>query len=80
MKYHKVKQHEDLLRDPHSKAVVTADHKAYMKHLQDKRLAEEARNANQRVAGVEADINMLKNEMTEIKQLLLQVASQTKVN
>jgi predicted ATPase len=80
MKYHKVKQHSELLRDPHSKAVVNTDHKAYMKHLQEKRRAEEIRATGDRVASVESDINMLRNEMTEIKQLLMQVVSQTKVN
>tara|TARA_S200002703_G_C3594564_1_gene182643 strand:+ start:233 stop:475 length:243 start_codon:yes stop_codon:yes gene_type:complete len=80
MKYHKVEKHEGLLRDPHSKAVVNVDQRAYMSHLQEKKRTEEIRATGDRVAGVESDINMLKDEMTEIKQLLLQVVSQTKVN
>jgi hypothetical protein len=80
MKYHKVKQHEELLRDPHSKAVINTDHRAYMKHLQEKRIAEETRMTSERVASVESDINMLKEDMADIKQLLMQVVSQTKVN
>ena len=80
MSYIKVKDHSQLVRDEHSRAVVNTDQKAYLKHLQEKKRAEEIRATGDRVAGVESDINMLKNEMTEIKQLLLQVVSQTKVN
>jgi len=80
MKYYKVKEHDNLARDPHSKAVVNVDQHAYVRHLQEKKHTEEVRSTSHRVASVESDINMLKDDMTEIKQLLQQVVSQTKVN
>ena len=65
MKYHRVKNHEELVRDPHSKAVLVSDQHAYMKYLQDKRNAEESRMLSKRVDNLE-------NKMDQILSLLQQ--------
>lgn len=75
MEYHIVKDQENLKRDPITGAILETDVQAYQKHIQEKMKIEKITNTSQRVASVESDINMLKDEMTEIKQLLRQLVN-----
>jgi len=76
MSFDKVKDHDELIRDKHSKAVLTVDRRAYFKHLQEKKIAQESIDNRERITRVENDINIVKDEISEIKQMLLQIVSQ----
>ena len=65
MQYHRVKNHEELVRDPHSKAVLVSDQQSYLKHLQEKRRVEEGKMLSKRVDNLE-------NKMDQILSLLQQ--------
>jgi hypothetical protein len=63
--YHKVKDHEELQRDPHSKAILVTDRTAYLKHLEKKKMVEQTNNINERVSNLE-------DKMDQILSLLQQ--------
>jgi len=63
MDYIKVKDHDSLLRDPKTGAIVNANKGEFLKHV-------EARRKMHRIETVVDDINNLKNEISEIKALL----------
>lgn len=63
MDYIKVKDHDSLLRDPKTGAIVNANKGEFLKHV-------EARRKMHRIETVVDDINNLKDEIFEIKALL----------
>ena len=63
MDYIKVKDHDSLLRDPNTGAIVNANKGEFLKHV-------EARRKMHRIETVVDDINNLKDEVSEIKALL----------
>jgi len=63
MDYIKVKDHDSLVRDPKTGAIVNANRGEFLKHV-------EARRKMSRIETVVDDINILKNEVSEIKTLL----------
>ena len=71
MKYLKVRNHENLVRDSHSKAVLNTDRAAledyYAKLRVEKKHRMEQQQTQQRIATLEQD-------MSEIKDLLKQIA------
>lgn len=71
MKYLKVRNHENLVRDSHSKAVLNTDRAAledyYAKLRVEKKQRMEQQLTQQRIATLEQD-------MSEIKDLLKQIA------
>jgi hypothetical protein len=62
----KVKDHSDLYRDKHSKAIVSTDQTAYQAYLMRKK-------RSQRIDIVEEKVTDLQNDIHEIKQLLQQL-------
>lgn len=65
MKY-KVKDHPNLFRDPNSKAIISEDSSSYLKYINDRKL----RDKNYHL---ENEINIMKNDITEIKSLLIEI-------
>ncbi|MAH09428.1 MAG: hypothetical protein CL961_07155 [Euryarchaeota archaeon] len=63
MDYIKVKDHDSLLRDPRTGAIVNTNRSEFLKHV-------EARRKMSRIETVVDDINNLKDEVSEIKALL----------
>lgn len=63
MDYIKVKDHDSLLRDPNTGAIVNSNRGEFLKHV-------EARRKMHRIETVVDDINNLKDELSEIKALL----------
>lgn len=62
-RYLKVKDHENLVKDPTSKAILNVDPTVLLKHEQKmKQLEKEKRR--------EDEINNIKSELSEIKSLL----------
>jgi tetrahydromethanopterin S-methyltransferase subunit B len=63
MDYIKVKDHDSLVRDPNTGAIVNSNRGEFLKHV-------EARKKMHRIETVVDDINNLKDEVSEIKALL----------
>lgn len=66
----KVKEHPDLVRDLKSQAVLNVDNKSLnlYKKGREKRLMQQ-----QKFEGIQEEIDSIKNDITEIKDLLLQI-------
>ncbi len=67
MKWLKVENERFLYRDNHSKAIVNLDREKYKEHLKKKK---ELQNKIEKEKIVENEINTLKKEIKEIKELL----------
>ena len=68
----KVKGHAHLVRDLKSQAIVNTDSDAYARYMSRKRKQKEQ---NDEIRGVIRDVNELRTEMREIKDLLLGIAN-----
>ena len=68
----KVKGHAHLVRDLKSQAIVNTDSDAYARYMARKRKQKEQ---NDEIRGVIRDVNELRTEMREIKDLLLGIAN-----
>lgn len=67
MAQYKVQGYRNIIKDSSSRAVINTDKSAYLMHV--RRIREARDNTNQLKDAVR-DINSLKSEMFEIKQLL----------
>ena len=67
MSYIKVEGHRTLVRETNSNAIVNTDRSAYQVYMQRVR---EAKQSNNDLRYAVREINNLKAELTEIKQLL----------
>ncbi len=63
----KVEDNADLVRDPYSHAIVNTNQSAYNQAVAAAKIA---KAKNKKLEAAEADINNLKQEMSEIKGLL----------
>ena len=68
----KVKGQAHLVRDLKSQAIVNTDSDAYARYMSRKRKQKEQ---NDEIRGVIRDVNELKREMREIKDLLIGLAN-----
>ena len=68
----KVKGHANLVRDLKSRAIVNTDSDAYARYMARKRKQKEQ---NDEIRSVIRDVNELKTEMREIKDLLIGLAN-----
>ena len=68
----KVKGHAHLVRDLKSSAIVNTDSSAYARYMATKRKQKEQ---NDEIRSVIRDVNELRTEMREIKDLLLGIAN-----
>ena len=72
MKYYKVKDHGDLLRDSKTGAIVNTNSLDYDKYVAQ-RSAKSAEH--EKTENIEQDLASLKNEINEIKSLLKELVS-----
>ena len=72
MSYLKVEGHETLVRETNSNAIVNTDRSAYQVYLQR---VKEAKQSNNDLRYAVREINNLKAELTEIKELLMKVTN-----
>jgi|TARA_E500000318_G_scaffold25162_1_gene25176 hypothetical protein len=70
MAYLKVEGHQHIVRDTSSNGIINTDKNAYQIHV--KRI-KEARQSSNDLRNAVRDINNLKQEMSEIKGLLLKL-------
>ena len=67
MDYHGVEGHSNLLRDPNNDAIVNIDILGYEKYIAQR----EAKNKkNQKVQNIEQEVASMKEDISEIKNLL----------
>ena len=64
----KVKDHENLRRDPHSQAIINIDKQEYVAYLKKRQKAE-------RLEQVESKVYDMQNDIKDIKQMLQQLVS-----
>ena len=64
----KVKDHENLRRDPHSQAIINIDKQEYVAYLKKRQKAE-------RLEQVESKVFDMQNDIKDIKQMLQQLVS-----
>lgn len=64
----KVKDHDNLRRDPHSKAIVNVNKQEYVAYLRKQQKA-------QRLEHVEGKVYDLQSDIKDIKQMLQQLVS-----
>ncbi len=62
-----VKGHSNLFRDKSSNAILNTDMNAYQNYMESKRIKEEE---TKRITNIEDDLNSLKGDIDEIKNLL----------
>ena len=64
----KVRDYPDLVRDPKSKAIINTNRSAMIQHI-------EKRETKVSIQSLQEEINVIKDEFQEIKELLRQIAS-----
>ena len=62
-----VKGHSNLFRDTSSNAILNTDMNAYQNYMESKRIKEDE---SKRINNIESDLNSLKGDIDEIKNLL----------
>jgi len=67
MKYLKVKDQENLVRDTYSNAIINTDIDGYNEYIQNYK---KVYNEKQRIKNLEDDMSQMKNDLNEIKELL----------
>tara|TARA_B100000287_G_scaffold97200_1_gene89241 strand:- start:574 stop:801 length:228 start_codon:yes stop_codon:yes gene_type:complete len=72
MKYHGVKGHSDLLRDPNTSSIINANDSDYEKYVARRNAKLEE---SQKTENIEEDLASLKSEMNEIKSLLKELVT-----
>ena len=70
MAYFKVEGHRSIIRDTNSNGLINKDTNAYELHV---RRIREARQSSNDLRSAVRDINNLKQEMSEIKDLILKL-------
>ena len=70
----KIKDHEDLLRDPVSNSIVNINDNEYDQYIARRDAAQKAKEQS---VNMEEDLANLKGEMNEIKSLLKELVSKT---
>ena len=72
MDYYKVKDHNDLVRDPKSGSIINVNSMDYQKYISNREVRTED---SQKVENVEQDLANLKSEIGEIKSLLKELVN-----
>lgn len=75
MNYLKVKEHNDLFRDPYTNSIINVNMTEYQQYLTRKSKKEEE---TQKINNLESDISSLKQDLDEIKSLLRDLANGSK--
>ena len=68
--YKPIEGHSDLIKDMHSKAVINTNRSAYLAAVQRKRTLQQQKDE---LRDATREINILKSEMHEIKNLLVKL-------
>ena len=71
MNYHKVNGHPNLIRDTSTKAILNTNSTEYQNYVSLKKSKE---IESKRIEDIELNMNILKNDIDEIKQLVLKLS------
>lgn len=71
MNYHKVNGHPNLIRDTSTKAILNTNSTEYQNYVSLKKSKE---IESKRIEDIELNMNILKNDINEIKQLVLKLS------
>jgi hypothetical protein len=74
MGYIKVKDKDNLLRDLNSNGIINTDEESYMKYVDNYK---RQLNSNKRINELEEQVSEIKDDIGEIKNLLLNLIKQT---
>lgn len=69
----KVRGYDGLVRDSSTGAIINTNKAEYNHYLKQKKLVEERKSQIEQISKHSEDINNLKNELSEIKGLILQL-------
>lgn len=75
MNYYKVEGHSNLLRDVETNAILNTNMTEYNNYINLKKVKE---NENKRVENIENDLASLKDDLSEIKNLLRSFVNESK--
>lgn len=73
--YHRVKGHDDLIRDPNTNSIINTNVSEYNNYLTRRKLKNKE---TEKIENLEKDLSDLKNDIDEIKSLLRSLSSNTK--
>ena len=73
--YHRVKGHDDLRRDPKTNSIINTNVSEYNQYVTRRKLKNKE---NEKIENLEKDLSDLKNDIDEIKSLLISLTSNTK--
>lgn len=73
MSYLKVKGHDGLVRDISNGAIINTNNAEYERYMKQKKAAQERQSQLDQVSKHTEDINNIKNELQEIKSMILQL-------
>ena len=71
MEYLKVKDHNELVRDAGSKAVINTDYKQYVQVLNQRNQQKKVEELESFQTEVREDINTLKQQMSNLQELII---------
>lgn len=74
MKYSKVSGHSNLIRDEETKAILNTNMNDYNSYMAQKRLKE---RENQKIQNLEQDVDIIKDDLNEIKNLLRRLLNES---
>lgn len=74
MEFLKVQGHNSLVRDPSTGAIINTNKSEYEQYMQARKLAEER---EEKISQHTVEINNIKNELQDIKSLLLQLVNKS---
>lgn len=73
--YHRVKGHDDLRRDPKTNSIINTNVSEYNQYVIRRKLKNKE---TEKIENLEKDLSDLKNDIDEIKSLLISLTSNTK--
>lgn len=75
MKYSKVEGHTNLIRDEKTKAILNTNESDYENYIRKREIK---KNEDERISSLENNVNMIKNDLDEIKNLLRSLANESR--
>lgn len=74
MKYSKVEGHTNLIRDEKTKAILNTNESDYENYIRKREIK---KNEDERISSLENNVNMIKSDLDEIKNLLRSLANES---
>jgi hypothetical protein len=74
MKYYKVEGHANLIRDDKTKAILNTNESDYENYIRKREIK---KNEDERISSLENNVNMIKSDLDEIKNLLRSLANES---